>query len=72
MRILVVLLTLLLLSSMPVGPKTSNEVTPVRAASERLDERPGGSGESSEEDLKEFVPSEQIRADHAISFPVDI
>jgi len=63
MRIGAVLVAVLLLSAAPVG----TEPAPGGSAAMR-----DPSGGVTEEELEEFVPSEQISADRAIAFPVDI
>jgi hypothetical protein len=57
MRALAVCLLLLLLSVSPAGTGAAQEPPP---------------DEETAEELEEFVPSEEIRADSAVSFPVDI
>jgi hypothetical protein len=63
MRILIVLLFVGLAATVPAGPQgrlPSEPTDPTTAAA------PGT------EALEEFVPSEEVSADKAISFPVDI
>ena len=57
MRAIAVCLLLLLLSVSPVGTGAAQEPPPAAETTE---------------ELEEFVPSEEIRADSAVSFPVDI
>lgn len=57
MRILAAIVLVLILATGPGGPGAAAQEEPDRAA---------------EEQLEEFEPSEEISADTAVSFPVDI
>lgn len=59
MRLVLVGMLLLLASSGPVGPGASQAPAAPPVSAE-------------EEELKEFIPSVDVRADNEISFPVDI
>ncbi len=63
MRIVVVLLLLAVLFATPVGTDRARAQAGISAGAEQSEQ---------EEELDEFVPSEEISADRAISFPVDI
>ena len=60
MRSLLLCTALLVLSATPAGTGALPEQAAVSAQ------------ETAGEELEEFVPSEEIRADSAVSFPVDI
>ena len=60
MRTAAIFLLVLMVVSAPAGPGAAQESTP-EPSTEETDER-----------LEEFVPSERVPADSAISFPVDI
>ena len=66
-KILSVLLFLALLLATPAGPGAAQ--TPEAPAA---GESEAAAAASEEEALKEFVPSEEVSADSAISFPVNI
>jgi hypothetical protein len=70
MKLLSVLLFLVLLLATPVGPGAAQAppTTPESESGEVAEE----AELSEEEALEEFVPSEEVPADSAISFPVDI
>lgn len=63
MRVAAVLLAVLLLSAAPVGTE------PAPAGQAAAQTPPGA---AYEEELEEFVPSEEVSAERAIAFPVDI
>jgi hypothetical protein len=67
MKILVTLLLLLVLFAAPTGIDGSQQEAP-----EPGGESSPGATAAPEEQLEEFVPSEEISADKAISFPTDI
>ncbi len=60
MRALMITALLLVLSAAPVGTDTPQGATSPSPP------------EAEPEALEEFVPSEQVRADNEVSFPVDI
>ena len=66
MKTWIVLLAVAALSAAPVGTESPAESTspPAEAA--------GAAEEKDEELLEEFIPSEEVPADSAIAFPVDI
>ena len=66
-KTLSVLLFLALLLATPAGPGAAQ--TPEKPAAE---ENEAARAAAEEEALREFVPSEKVPADSAISFPVDI
>ena len=66
-KILSMLLFLALLLATPAGPGAAQ--TPEQPAA---GESEAATTASEEEALEEFVPSEKVPADSAISFPVDI
>lgn len=53
-----------------VEPDTDKQ-TPVDAAADAAEKQPEA-GEAEVEQVKEFKPSEQIGADSAVAFPIDI
>ena len=53
-------------------PKTTGKAAPERSDSSSSTDDTSASDETAEDQLEEFVPSEAISADLAISFPVDI
>jgi len=66
-KVLSSLLFLALLLATPAGPGAAQtRETPAAG------EGPAASASSEEEALEEFVPTEEVPADSAISFPVDI
>jgi hypothetical protein len=65
MKSLLLLLLLLLLATTPHGPRSAE-------GAQAQAPQPDPTGHTVDEDLEEFVPSEEISADKAISFPVDI
>ena len=69
MKVLSMLLFLALLLATPAGPDAAQ--TPEQPAAEES-EAATAAAAAEEEALKEFVPSEEVSADSAISFPVDI
>jgi len=60
MRALAVLMLLLAVVAVPVSPGKAGDDPPAPAT------------EKAEEAPHEFVPSEQVRVDNEVSFPVDI
>jgi hypothetical protein len=64
MRASAILLLLCVLFSVPVGTGSAEQATDTASQE--------AAGASAEEQLEEFVPSEEISADRAISFPTDI
>ena len=66
-KVLSILLFLALLLATPAGPGAAQ--TPAPPATE---ESEAATTASEEEALEEFIPSEEVSADSAISFPVDI
>ena len=66
-KILSVLLFLTLLLASPAGPGAAQ--APEQPAAE---ENEAARAAAEEKALKEFIPSERVPADSAISFPVDI
>lgn len=60
MRILLLSTALLVLSATPAGTGALPEQTATSAQ------------ENAKKELEEFIPSEEIRADSAVSFPADI
>jgi len=65
MRSMIVLLVFSVVFASPAGTESAGERPgPARGPT------PGGA--VVEEELEEFIPSEEISADQAISFPVDI
>ena len=66
-KTLSVLLFLALLLATPAGPGAAQ--TPEQPAAE---ESEAARAAAEEEALREFIPSEKVPADSAISFPVDI
>lgn len=63
MRVLTAVLILIMLAAAPAGGASEQ----ASAEGEQGQETP-----VSEEELEEFVPTEEVPADSAISFPVDI
>ena len=66
MKAIVILLVLCILFAAPMGTESGQQES---------DSRQGDTGaapEDAQEQLEEFVPSEKISADRAISFPTDI
>ena len=66
MKAIVILLLMSILFAVPVGTGSAGQ------GAEADREQEGGSSSPPEERLEEFVPSEEISADRAISFPTDI
>jgi hypothetical protein len=73
MRILSVLLFLALLAATPAGPRAERDSAQAAEGAGQSETPPQTEGSSTaEEELEEFVPTEELSADSAISFPVDI
>ena len=66
MRVIAILALITFLSAVPVGTGVSGDSSP---GSPGASTPPTG---TSEPGLEEFVPTEQVPADSAIAFPVDI
>ena len=66
MKAIVILLALCILFAAPMGTETAQQ------ESGSSDEEAGAAAVDAQERLEEFVPSEEISADRAISFPTDI
>ena len=66
MKAIVILLVLCILFAAPMGTESGQQ----ESESQQTDV--GAAAEDPEEQLEEFVPSEKISADRAISFPTDI
>ena len=66
MKATVILLVLCILFAAPMGTESGQQ----ESESQQTDA--GAAAEDPEEQLEEFVPSEKISADRAISFPTDI
>jgi hypothetical protein len=66
MKTIVILLVLSILFAAPVGTESGQQESDSRQAGT------GVASEDAQEQLEEFVPSEEISADRAISFPTDI
>ena len=67
-RTLSVLLFVVMLLAIPSGPGTPAQQEP--AGTSPTGE--SGAATPGEEELEEFIPTEKVSADSAISFPVDI
>ena len=66
MKAIVILLVLCVLFAAPMGTESAQQESDPRQ------EETGAPAADPQEQLEEFVPSEKISADRAISFPTDI
>jgi len=72
MKLRFMLVVLLALVAAPLHPADTPAPTDAGPPSDGGVAEPGRTREELEEELDEFVPSEDLPADSAISFPVDI
>ena len=68
MKVVVILLMVGMVFAAPMGSSGSAQ----QQASGSAPEETAASAEDPQEQLEEFVPTEEISADRAISFPTDI